>query len=123
MLEPLLIPGNISSWSDDNSVDECGPNSSSRLVSNTRFINHSRRESIIGISIFPSFDSGPWQNNLVRCTMGAALISVIDFILRGLKPGRTYTLLGGVCVLFLPMNWVVVRFGPKWRANRRQPSL
>ena len=62
----------------------------------------------------------PSQTNFVRCTMGAALVSVIDFILSALRPGWTYTLLALICLLMLPTNWVVIKFGPKWRARRKQ---
>ncbi|KAF8585839.1 MFS general substrate transporter [Ramaria rubella] len=59
-------------------------------------------------------------NNLVRCTMGATLVSIIDFIINAIRPGWTYTLLSGICVLMLPMNFAVIRFGPKWRESRRE---
>jgi len=72
------------------------------------------------LDLFPTQGSSiTAANNLVRCTMAAALVSVVGFVLRALKPGWTYTLLGSISVLLLPMNWVVVRYGPKWRANRR----
>ncbi|KIJ53662.1 hypothetical protein M422DRAFT_201886 [Sphaerobolus stellatus SS14] len=71
------------------------------------------------LDLFPTQGSSiTAANNLVRCTMGAALISIIDFIQTAIKPGWTYTLLGGICVAFLPLNWAVVRFGPRWRMNR-----
>ncbi|KAF8481438.1 major facilitator superfamily domain-containing protein [Gautieria morchelliformis] len=61
-------------------------------------------------------------NNLVRCSMGAVLVSIIDFILTALRPGWTYTLLGLICVAVLPLNWAVIRYGPRWRARRKQET-
>ncbi|PCH33997.1 MFS general substrate transporter [Wolfiporia cocos MD-104 SS10] len=39
-------------------------------------------------------------NNLVRCSFGAALVSVIDLILNALGTGWTYVLLPGICVVW-----------------------
>ncbi|KIJ29364.1 hypothetical protein M422DRAFT_188640, partial [Sphaerobolus stellatus SS14] len=74
------------------------------------------------IDLFPKQGSSiSAANNLVRCSLGAVMVSVIDFILKALKPGWTYTLLGGICIAFLPLNWVLVKFGPRWRMNRVNP--
>ncbi|KAL1760967.1 major facilitator superfamily domain-containing protein [Schizophyllum commune] len=59
-------------------------------------------------------------NNLLRCVIAAALVSVIQLLLNALGPGLTYVLLGGVCtVLFIPCIWYVLRTGPMWREKRR----
>ena len=47
------------------------------------------------------------------------MVSVIDLILNRLRPGWTYVLLTGICVLFFPIHFVVLRYGPVWRAQRR----
>ncbi|KAH9944252.1 MFS general substrate transporter [Epithele typhae] len=62
-------------------------------------------------------------NNLVRCCIGAVAVSVIDLILKALRPGWTYVLLTGICVLFLPVQWVILHYGPIWRAQRRARKL
>lgn len=59
------------------------------------------------------------KNNLIRCTLGAALVSVIDIILRALGPGWTYVLLGGICLLVLPLLYLVMKIGPANRAKRQ----
>jgi len=61
-------------------------------------------------------------NNLVRCSLGAALVAVINYILTALGAGWTYVLLGGVCVLVSPAVYVVVLIGPTYRLKRRQAS-
>ncbi|KZP22047.1 MFS general substrate transporter [Athelia psychrophila] len=58
-------------------------------------------------------------NNFVRCSLGAALVAVINIIDDALRPGWTYVLLGGVCVLSAPLLYVSMRIGPKCRAKRR----
>lgn len=59
------------------------------------------------------------QNNIVRCSLGAALVSVIDIIIRALGTGWTYVLLGGICVLTTPLLFLEMRIGPGCRAKRR----
>ncbi|KAI0375161.1 MFS general substrate transporter [Pilatotrama ljubarskyi] len=58
-------------------------------------------------------------NNLVRCSLGAVCVSVIDLILKALGTGWTYVLLSGICVVFSPIYWILIHYGPKWRAIRR----
>lgn len=60
------------------------------------------------------------QNNFVRCLLGAALVAVINIITDALRPGWTYVLLGGVCVLSAPLLYVSMRIGPGCRARRRE---
>ncbi|KAJ7061486.1 MFS general substrate transporter [Mycena amicta] len=60
-------------------------------------------------------------NNLVRCGLGAGLVSAIQPMLDALGAGWAYVLLGGLClVLSLPAVLLLVRFGPSWRARRRR---
>lgn len=58
-------------------------------------------------------------NNLIRCSMGALLVSVIDLLLRKIDAGWTFVLLGGVCFISIPLVWLAVRIGPPCRAGRR----
>ncbi|KAI0068155.1 MFS general substrate transporter [Artomyces pyxidatus] len=62
-------------------------------------------------------------NNLVRCGVGAALVSVIDLILNALGTGWTYVLLGGMCIAVSPLIFVLRRWGPVWRERRRLRAL
>ncbi|KAJ6511659.1 major facilitator superfamily domain-containing protein [Mycena vulgaris] len=52
-------------------------------------------------------------NNLVRCSLGAALVSAIAPLL-----DFAYLLFGGICALMLPVVYVVIRVGPRCRARR-----
>lgn len=60
------------------------------------------------------------QNNVVRCFLGAAVVSVIDIILVAIGPGWTYVLLGGLCIAVCPLLYVEMRWGPVWRERRRK---
>ena len=62
---------------------------------------------------------GSLQNNLVRCSLGALFVSVIQIILNRLHPGWTYVLITGICIAFFPVQFVLLRYGPVWRAKRR----
>ncbi|KAG2123271.1 MFS general substrate transporter [Suillus clintonianus] len=62
-------------------------------------------------------------NNLIRCSMGALLVSVIDLILQQINTGWTFVLLGGICFISVPMVWLAVRIGPRCRAGRQQPEI
>ncbi|KAI0727810.1 major facilitator superfamily domain-containing protein [Fomitopsis betulina] len=58
-------------------------------------------------------------NNLVRCALGAALVSVIDIILNRLGPGWTYVLLACICIALSPILLFTYIMGPRWRTKRR----
>ncbi|KAG1785279.1 major facilitator superfamily domain-containing protein [Suillus plorans] len=58
-------------------------------------------------------------NNLIRCSMGALLVSVIELLLHKIDAGWTFFLLGGVCFISVPLIWLAVRIGPPCRAGRR----
>ncbi|GLB35921.1 putative MFS general substrate transporter [Lyophyllum shimeji] len=72
------------------------------------------------IDLFPGYGSSVTAcNNLVRCSLSAFLVSVIDLIIRALGVGWTYVLLGGVSLLVLPLLYLEMRIGPTCRAKRR----
>ncbi|KAL4881661.1 major facilitator superfamily domain-containing protein [Aspergillus karnatakaensis] len=56
--------------------------------------------------------------NLVRCSLAAILVSFIDRATRRLGFGWTYVILGCICTLLLPVIFVEIKMGPKWRAKR-----
>ncbi|KAK7018867.1 MFS general substrate transporter [Favolaschia claudopus] len=57
-------------------------------------------------------------NNLVRCGLGAALVSGIQPLLDALGAGYAYVLLGGLSALMAPLLYVVIHIGPRCRARR-----
>lgn len=62
-------------------------------------------------------------NVIVRCFVGAGIVSVINPILVALGDGWTYTVLGGLCMLTSPLLYVGIQWGPVWRERRRQKQL
>lgn len=51
--------------------------------------------------------------------MGAGCVSVIDIIIRSVGVGWTYVILAALCIAVGPIMFIVLRMGPKWRAQRR----
>ncbi|KAG2145342.1 major facilitator superfamily domain-containing protein [Suillus bovinus] len=58
-------------------------------------------------------------NNLVRCSFGALMVSVVDLIVNAIGPGWTYLLFAGICLACSPMIWLAIWIGPRCRAKRR----
>lgn len=58
-------------------------------------------------------------NNLVRCWMGAGGTAVVILIVDALGRGWAFTLVGGLVFVASPMLWVLLKWGPKWREERR----
>ncbi|KKZ57813.1 hypothetical protein EMCG_05564 [[Emmonsia] crescens] len=59
------------------------------------------------------------SNNLVRCLFGAGATAVISPMIDGLGVGWCFTLIAFVMAPTAPVMLVVIRFGPKWREERR----
>lgn len=58
-------------------------------------------------------------NNLVRCWMGAAGTAVIIQMIEGMGRGWCFTFVAAVIFVTSPLLWVEMRWGPKWREERR----
>lgn len=54
----------------------------------------------------------------MRCSLAAVLVSLINRMTTRLGYGWTYVLLGAICVMLLPLMFVVMKFGPRWRRAR-----
>ncbi|OBR06361.1 Major facilitator superfamily [Colletotrichum higginsianum IMI 349063] len=61
--------------------------------------------------------------NLVRCLLAALLVGLIDRMTSALRISWTYVLLGGVCALLLPLMYIEMKVGPKWRMKRDLKSV
>ncbi|KAH9890745.1 major facilitator superfamily domain-containing protein [Xylariomycetidae sp. FL2044] len=71
------------------------------------------------IDILQSRSSGATAcTNFVRCSLGAIVVALTDRIVSSLGYIWTYVLLGGICAAFLPLMYVEMRQGPKWRLKR-----
>lgn len=58
-------------------------------------------------------------NNLVRCLLGAGASAVVGPMLQRMGRGWTYTLTGGVWIVFLPLVLVTMRWGQGWRGGKK----
>ncbi|KDR78741.1 hypothetical protein GALMADRAFT_223989 [Galerina marginata CBS 339.88] len=59
-------------------------------------------------------------SNLIRCSISAIMVSVIDLIAKALGDGWTFVLLSGLCVITLPMMYAVIAIGPRFRIKRQR---
>ncbi|PGH05658.1 hypothetical protein GX51_02818 [Blastomyces parvus] len=59
------------------------------------------------------------SNNLIRCLFGAGATAVISPMIHGLGVGWCFTLIAFIMAATSPVMLVVIRFGPKWREERR----
>jgi predicted MFS family arabinose efflux permease len=73
----------------------------------------------LNIDILQTRSSGATAcTNLVRCSLAAILISIIDRMTSAWGDGWTYTFWGGICTLLLPLMLLEIKMGPKWRKKR-----
>ncbi|KAF6832433.1 Quinidine resistance protein 2-like protein 3 [Colletotrichum musicola] len=59
-------------------------------------------------------------NNLIRCTMGAVGTAVIEYMIKGMGRGWSFTFLAALCAVLSPMLFLIVKKGPTWREERRK---
>lgn len=70
------------------------------------------------IDIYPSkAGAAVAANNLTRCLLGAAASAAIQPMITALGSGWAYFLLGALYIVCSPLLVVVMRKGPKWRAE------
>ncbi|KAM0753668.1 MFS general substrate transporter [Meredithblackwellia eburnea MCA 4105] len=58
--------------------------------------------------------------NLVRCIFGAVGTAVIQIIYGAIGAGWTFVLLSGICIVALPLPFLVMKKGAGWRAQRQE---
>ena len=59
-------------------------------------------------------------NNLARGLMGAAGTAIINIMIEAMGRGWCFTFIGLVLAFFSPLLYVEVRYGARWREQRRQ---
>ncbi|EFQ94263.1 hypothetical protein CFE70_007515 [Pyrenophora teres f. teres 0-1] len=73
----------------------------------------------LNIDILQSRSSGATAcTNLVRCSLAAVLVAIIERMTASWGEGWTYTFWGGICCLLLPLMLLEIRMGPVWRGRR-----
>ncbi|KAF2637483.1 MFS general substrate transporter [Massarina eburnea CBS 473.64] len=58
-------------------------------------------------------------NNLVRCLVGAAGTGIINIMIESMGRGWCFTFIAGVVAVMSPILWILLKWGPKWREERR----
>jgi len=76
--------------------------------------------SVMVVDLYPlSPATATAANNLIRCLMGAGATAVVIYMIDAMGRGWCFTFLAGIVALFSPMLWVLQRYGPGWREERR----
>lgn len=76
--------------------------------------------SVLVVDLYPQSPStATAANNLVRCFFGAAGTAIIDIMIDAMGVGWCFTFIAAVCIVASPMLWVEMRYGPRWREERR----
>ncbi|KAK4144463.1 major facilitator superfamily domain-containing protein [Dichotomopilus funicola] len=75
--------------------------------------------SVLMVDVYPQAPAtATAANNLVRCWIGAGASAVIIPMIDAMTSGWAYTFIALVYLLMAPLLWVVMRWGPRWRAER-----
>jgi hypothetical protein len=67
--------------------------------------------------------SGTAINNLVRCSMGAVGVTIIERLIKGLGAGGTFLCLGLATIAVVPLLVVQWYWGPLWRRERLEKKI
>ena len=73
------------------------------------------------IDIYPENPaSATAANNLFRCLLGAGSTAVVTPMVERLSVGWTYTLASVLWVALSPGLWILMRYGPVWRGEKKE---
>lgn len=76
--------------------------------------------SVMLIDYYPlSPSTATAANNLVRCLMGAGGTAIINIMIDRMGRGWCFTFIAAVVAATSPILWVLLKWGPKWREERR----
>lgn len=77
--------------------------------------------SALVIDLYPGASaSATAVNNLMRCSVGAAGVAIVQLVIDGIGAGFTFLLFAGITAVLSPLlilEWV---YGEKWRGERRE---
>ncbi|KAK4149931.1 major facilitator superfamily domain-containing protein [Chaetomidium leptoderma] len=75
--------------------------------------------SVLMVDVYPQAPAtATAANNLVRCWLGAGASAAIVPMVNAMSSGWAYTFIAFLYLLMAPLLWVIMRWGPKWRAER-----
>lgn len=73
------------------------------------------------VDLYPNSPStASAANNLTRCLMAAGASAVIEPVIHAMGIGWAYKFAALVCVALSPVLFVVLRYGQRWREERRR---
>ena len=76
--------------------------------------------SVMLIDYYPlSPSTATAANNLVRCLVGAGGTGIISIMVQGMGRGWCFTFIAAVVAAASPILWVLLKWGPGWREERR----
>lgn len=80
--------------------------------------------SVMLIDYYPlSPSTATAANNLIRCLVGAGGTALIEPMIHAMGRGWCFTFVAGVIAGFSPVLWVLLRWGPGWREERRRKTV
>lgn len=80
--------------------------------------------SALVIDLYPGASaSATAVNNLMRCSVGAAGVAVVQPIINSIGAGRTFLLFAGITAVTSPLLIIEWFFGQMWRDERRERLL
>jgi MFS family permease len=56
--------------------------------------------------------------NFVRCLISAGGVAAIIPMIEAMNPGWTFTFVGLLYIIYMPLLWVIMKWGPIWRAEK-----
>ncbi|KAH9988769.1 major facilitator superfamily domain-containing protein [Xylariaceae sp. FL0662B] len=75
--------------------------------------------SVLMVDVYPQAPAtATAANNLVRCWLGAGASVAIIPLINAISSGWAYTFIAFLYLLMAPLLWIIMRWGPKWRADR-----
>lgn len=75
--------------------------------------------SVLMVDIYPDAPAAATAaNNLVRCWLGAGASGLIIPMVNRMGSGWAYTFIALLYLLLAPLLWIIMRCGPRWRAER-----
>ncbi|KAH8816098.1 major facilitator superfamily domain-containing protein [Xylogone sp. PMI_703] len=76
--------------------------------------------STLVVDLFPENPgSATAANNLLRCWFGAGFVAAVGPLADVIGMGWFYTLIAAIWTISTPLIWVLCRYGPRWREEKR----
>ncbi|KAE8451540.1 hypothetical protein EG329_003613 [Mollisiaceae sp. DMI_Dod_QoI] len=75
------------------------------------------------VDLYPGMSaSATAVNNLVRCSVGAFGVAIVQVVIDAIGAGPSFALFAGITLVMSPMLMLSSYFGQKWRGERREKA-